>query len=237
VSAAPLPTGPVPGLPPAIEPAPSPFWPRHLADLFVRPTRFFASQLALGRTPWVLIVTWASGISAAIDRIDVRLMREELAGREERREALALVVGTWPRMWAFVLGLGVVGGALHWWLGGWWCRVRLRWCGAPAPDRRLARLLFLYSSFVFTGPAVIALAVQTLLYPSYLEAFAEETVLGVVVGAMTFWSLATTYRGALALFPVRQSAARFWFVVLPALFFLLTLGGAAALYAAFAPAG
>jgi hypothetical protein len=48
---------PTPDLPQAIGPGPSPFWPQHLIDLFVRPTRFFVGHLALGRTPYVVLVT------------------------------------------------------------------------------------------------------------------------------------------------------------------------------------
>ena len=224
------PDQPTPVLPPAIGPGPSPFWPQHLVDLFLRPTRFFTDQLALGRTPYVLLVTWALGISSAVDRIDSRIMRAELRGDDATRQAIESLVGTWPRMWALVLVLGVIGGALYWWIGGWWCRVRLRWSGARSPDKRLARLLLIYSSFVFAGPAVLALVGQTLLYPNYLVAYQSEVVFSSAVMLMVFWSLFTTYRGALALFPVSRGRARFWFVALPALFYFLILGGAAVLY-------
>jgi hypothetical protein len=223
---------PTPELPPPIGPAPSPFWPQHLVDLFVRPTRFFESQLALGKTPYVLLVTWALGISAALDRIDTRIMQAELSDRPERWRAIEPVVGTWPRLWAVVLLAGALSGAVYWWVGGWWCKVRLRWSGAPDPDPRLARLLLIYSSFVFAGPAVLALVGQTALYESYLDAYEQETAFSTAVVVAVFWSLFTTYKGAAALFPVRRGRARLWFVALPALFFFLAMGGVAALYAA-----
>ena len=50
---------------------------------------------------------------------------------------------------------------------------------------------------------------------------------------MLFWSLFTTYKGALALFPVSRGRARLWFVVLPAVFYFFVVGGVALLYAAF----
>jgi hypothetical protein len=214
---------PTPDLPQAIGPGPSPFWPQHLIDLFVRPTRFFVGHLALGRTPYVVLVTWALGMSAAIDRIDTRIMQAGLRDDTARWEALEALIGTWPRLWAFVLGGGLVAGALSWSIGGWWCRVRLQWSGAKSPDKRLARLLLIYSSFVFAGPAVLVLVVQTLAYPNYLAA--SESDLPLIVLAMVFWSLATTYRGALALFPVSRGRALLWFVVLPALFLFLVMGG------------
>jgi hypothetical protein len=223
---------PTPALPPPIAPAPSPLWPQHLADLFVRPTRFFEGQLALGKTPYVILVSWAVGISAAVDRIDTRIMQAELSERPERWRALEFVAGTWPRMWGVVLVAGALSGALYWWLGGWWCKVRLRWSGAPSPDPRLARLLLIYSSFVFAAPAVLALAGQTALYSNYLDAYRNESAFSIAVLVAVFWSLVTTYKGAVALFPVRAGRARLWFIVLPAVFFFLAMGGVAALYSA-----
>jgi hypothetical protein len=221
-------------LPRPIGPEPSPFWPQHLVDLFLRPTRFFAGHLALGRTPYVVLVTWALGMSSVIDRIDTRILQAELRNDPARWEALESLVGTWPRLWALVLGGGLVAGALAWSIGGWWCRVRLGWCGAKAPDKRLARLLLIYSSFVFAGPAVVALLVQTLLHPDYLAAYDAPLDLSLVVLPMVFWSLFTTERGALALFPVSRGRARLWFVVLPALFFFLLMGGVGLLVSAVA---
>jgi hypothetical protein len=223
---------PTPDLPPALGPSPSPFWPQNLVDLFVRPTRFFEGQLALGKTPYVVLVSWALGVSAAIDRIDSRIMQAELSDRPERWQAVELFAGTWPKLWAFVLVGGAFSGALYWWLGGWWCKVRLRWSGAPSPDARLARLLLIYSSFVFAGPAVLALAAQTAMYSNYLEAYQNDSVLSLLVLGAVFWSLFTTYKGAVALFPVRPGRARLWFVILPFLFFFLVMGGVAALYSA-----
>ena len=96
------------------------FRPQHVIDLFVQPTRFFTSQLALGKTPYVVFVTLVLGMSAVIDRIDTRAMREELRGDPERWQALELLLGTWPRYWEIVIGLGGISGALSWWVGGWW---------------------------------------------------------------------------------------------------------------------
>jgi hypothetical protein len=141
-------------------------------------------------------------------------------------------LGTWPRFWALVIGLGVVGGAFQWWVGGWWCKVRLRWSGAAAPDPRLARLLLIYSSFVFAGPAVVSALLQTAVYPSYLVAYEKDVILALLVMATVFWSVATTYKGALAMFPVQKARARLWFMILPVLFLFIVMGGAAVLFAA-----
>jgi hypothetical protein len=51
---------------PSIQPELSPPWPQNLVDLLIRPRKFFSGQLALGKTPYVVFVTWCYGVSSAI---------------------------------------------------------------------------------------------------------------------------------------------------------------------------
>ena len=134
-------------------------------------------------------------------------------------------------MWVVVLLLGALSGTVYWWIGGWWCRVRLAWSGAPSPNPRLARLLLIYSSFVYAGPAVLVLLATTASYSNYLEASQHDTLFSGIALVAMLWSVGTTYKGALALFPVASRRARVWFLVLPAVFFFLAMGGLAALSA------
>ena len=216
-----------PDLPAAIGPESSPFWPQHLLDLLPRPTRFFRDHLALGRTPYVILVTWALGMSSVVDRVDRRIMQEELRDDPARWQALESLLSTWPAMWAFVLAGGLVGGALYWWIGGWWCRIRLGWSGAESPDKRLARLSIIYSSFVFAGPAVVSLVGQSLMYDNYLEAYESEYIFSSIVLIVVFWSMFTTYKGALALFSISRRRAQLWFIALAAVVCFLVMGGVA----------
>jgi hypothetical protein len=166
-------------------------------------------------------------MTAAVDRIDARIAQAELADRPDTWQALARLIGTWPRLWLLVAGIGVVVGLIYWWLGAWWALLRLRWSGAAAADLPKARLLIAYSSFVYAGPAIACLAGMMLRYSSYLEAWHEDVLCTTVVLITVFWSLVTTYQGARALFEVRRGAALFWFGVLPAVYFALTMGGLA----------
>lgn len=218
---------PTPELPPPIDAGASPLVPEHLADLYLRPTKFFESQLALGKAPYVVFVTLCLGISSAQDQIDVRVLDTVALGFSGVDELLE----SWWVFWAFVLILGAIAGLFQWWLGGWWCRVRLRWSGARAPDPHRARLLLVYSSFVYTGPALAVMIVDTLLYPSYRSAAEADNGLELGVLLFVFWSVVTTYRGALALFDVVPGRARLWFLILPGGFTLLGLGALGALFA------
>lgn len=220
--------------PPPIQPEASPLWPRHLIDIFIRPSRFFSSQLALGHTPYVLLVTWCFGIAQAMDRIDINLMRSEF-GRV--RPGLHTLAGSWLYYWAFVLAAGLVAGGFLWLLGGWWYRVRLGWSGAVKPDAKTARLVYIYSSFVLAGPTVLWALIETMTFPNYLAAWQSEEMWSALLLVFPFWSCYSSYRGATTLFTLKRGPARMWFLVLPAVVYFLVLGVLTALFAVFRPEG
>jgi len=223
---------PTPELPPSIQPRPSPLWPQHLIDLFIRPRKFFAGQLALGKTPYVILVTWCYGISSAIDRIDRELIRAELGSPRPGWDQFGpLITESWLGFWVTVLLLGVIGGLFLWWIGGWWYRVRVRWSGVNEPDKRLARLLFVYSSFVHSGPAVALAVAMTMAYPNYAQAYSSDEPYTLLLLVFPFWSVITSYAGVRTLFQVSRWKARIWFVILPCLFYIMVFGVIAIFYA------
>jgi hypothetical protein len=217
--------------PPDIGPGPSPFWPRHLADLFFRPKSFFSRRLALGRMPNLLLVTWCYGIANAIDHIGREHFRAELGHPRPVWESLGpFVVESWVGFWLWALAAGALGGAIVWWIGGWWYGILLRLSGARNPDKRLARMTLVYSSFVFGGPVVIAAVIQTIVYPNYAAAYGAGEWFSALLLLFLFWFIATSYVGATTLFPVTRWKAIVWFILLPVSAYLLVYGLFAALF-------
>jgi len=213
-----------------IHPGASPM--RHLIDLFIRPRRFFSSQLALGKTPYVLFVTLCFGMAEAISRIDMEMMRAELGQPRPGWQVLGpLVTESWVGFWLWVLFVGAIGAALIWWIGGWWYRVRLKWCGAQNPDKRLTRLVYVYASFVYAAPSVTLPLAWTLIYPNYAVAYSAGDLFSALFLIFPFWSLIASYVGARTVFEVSRWKARVWFLLLPALFYLVVMGVLASLLA------
>ncbi len=212
----------------------SPFVPQSLVDLFLRPRSFFSAQIALGRTPYVLVVMWCYGIASAIERIEREVLRADFGRPRPGWESLApWVVDSWWGFWAFALASGALGGVGLWLLGGWWYRVRLRWCGALEPDRRRARLAYAYASFVLAGPSVLWALVETASYPSYAAAAASDDLTSTLLLLFPFWSLYTSFAAATTLFEVQRGRARLWFLVLPAFVYLVAYGVLGALLVSF----
>jgi hypothetical protein len=202
----------------------SPFWPRHLVDLFVRPREFFAGQLALGNTPSFLLVTWSYGVAVALDQVHRDLVRK----MKSPGNLVAMGEGSWFEFWSWILTIGAIGGFVLWWLGGWWFSVRLRWSGAKELSERSAHLLYVYSSFVVSAPTIAAALFWTATEPNYRQAVAAARPYLAALLIFPFWSLVTSYIGARTLFQVNPWKARLWLIIIPAGFYLLPLALVAA---------
>ena len=224
-------------LPPSIEPQASPLLPQHLVDLFIRPRRFFSGQLALGKTPYAVLIAWCFGAAATIDRIDQNLFRAEMGRSRSGWDLLApYIVDSWPGFWAWVLVFGAVSGLAIWWLGGWWFAARIRWSGAEDQDRRMARLVMAYSAFVHAGPSVVAALISTAIFSSYAEAYASDEMFSSILLIFPFWSIAASYTGVRCVFGVSGWRPRLWFLVLPVLVYIVALGLIATLMTLFGDA-
>jgi hypothetical protein len=213
----------------------SPFWPQHLAELFVRPRKFFTSQLALGRTPYFIFVTWCYGISSAIDQVfrDLgRAARAKAAGK-----TMEMVGGSWFEFWLWVLGIGAIGAVVLWWLGGWWFRIRLRWSGAKELQDSTAQLLYVYSSFVESAPTIALMLFWTATDLNIREAFTRGRSYLAVLLVFSVWSLVTSYIGARTLFDVKPWKARLWLLFAPLFFYIIPIGLLAAYLLSFRPQG
>ncbi|MDX2169287.1 MAG: YIP1 family protein [Deltaproteobacteria bacterium] len=209
-------------IPPPPEVERSPFVPRHLVDLFMRPRRFFTDQLALGHTPYLLFVIWVAGVASTIGRFDRGMLEGEIGGRANLTQQA--VSESWLAFWAVAAGLGAIGGAFYWWLGGWWFTTRLRWSGAVSPERKRAKLVMIYADFIAAAPTVLSSALMTLAFPSYAAAFHADAALSdTLLLIFPFWSVWASYVGVRAVFGVSGWRSRLWFLILPCLVYLSAL--------------
>ena len=127
--------------------------------------------------------------------------------------------------------MGAIGGVMYWGIGGWWQRVRIGWSGAPRPDKRLARLVYIYASFVAAGPAFALALIQTAFYANYAEAYAGDEMYSMVILVFPFWSLVTSIIGVRSLFEVIKWRALLWFLILPGILYFFAFGLVALLFA------
>lgn len=208
----------------------SPIWQELFFEIFFKPRKFFSDLSILMQRRYVVAVTLVCGCAQAIDRIDQELVKVMLREDAPRSEFIQLITDNWLYYWGAVLGYGAIGALFLWWIGGWWYRVRLQWSGAVEPDPRLARVVYIYASFVLAAPTVIASLIYMGFYDSYTQAFNSEEIYSLVLVIFPFWSLITSYIGIRVHFEVSRWRARTWFIILPALLYLLVFGGFAWLF-------
>ena len=202
-----------------------PLKPRNLINLFIRPRKFFSSQLALGKTPYLLFVALCFGIANVIDRIDKNLIKSEYGSTiSGSTEIYVGIAQSWIVFWIAVIIMGAISGFFIWLIGGWWYKIRLIWSGAIDPDKEQARYVYIYSSFVFAGPKFLKTLIYTLLYPSYIAAFRGDEIYSFIIVILVFYSIYVSFLGATTVFELVKWKSRLWFIILPITFYLLIFG-------------
>lgn len=206
--------------------------PARLMELLLTPRSYFANRAFLRDQRAVMIAAYVAGVSGAIDRIDQKMVRLDLRGQAGNGDAfISWVAESWLHYWTLALGVGLISAVIIWHLGGWWFKKRVHWSGATDATPHDARRVNILQQFVFTGPAIVLGIAQTMVYQNYSEAWASDSVTGMLIVALLLWSCWTAYCGVTAVFPVQKSKARLWFLILPAFCYLLMLGVFTAMYA------
>jgi hypothetical protein len=100
----------------------------------------------------------------------------------------------------------------------------LSWSGAKDPDHRLARLVYVYASFVAAGPTVAYTLAITLVYENYQAAFLADELYSMLLLVFPFWSVVCSYIGVRTLFDVKRGPALVWFAILPSLLYVFAFG-------------
>jgi hypothetical protein len=208
----------------AVQSERSPLSPAALTQLFFRPSRYFYNHPWLLQRPEAVFVAWVVGIAYAIGRVDSNIIKMELgAGHHGWAAVGPWLTGSWAHYWAFLLVSGAINGATFWYLGGWWYRKRLHWSGARDVYRPVARGVYVYQDFVQSAPIVFIALVQSFKYKDYMNVWRAEEWWSSLSLLFVFWSCGTSYMAART-FPVSKWKARFWFFVLPVLFYFIVLG-------------
>ncbi len=196
-----------------------PFQLSNLFRLFFQPKKFFA-QSTIYHHKSIIFAAYLIGIVGVMDRVDQKLLSAETGGI---RLLIHWVTTSWLSYWLWVLGIGVISAVIVWLIQGWWYKKRLQFSGAKEADPQLARHVYVLQSLVLVLPIIITTAIQTVLYPNYLDAYNYSTFLGFIPVPFLFLSCWVSYRGATQVFKT-NGWAKFWFLGLPILFYVMIIG-------------
>jgi len=191
-----------------------------LVYLFFRPRRFF-QHFVVDSTPGLTaLCAWIYGMTGAMDSLEATPPGE------------SRVTGwSWLTYWTVVGVGGVLAGALYFFIGGLWYRVRLGWSGAGRPAPALARRVYLFASQVVAIPWLLAMVVATSVFESPEAAEQTESGWFALPLLFLFWSCWCSYVGVRTAFVVQRGLAMLWFLILPAAFYVVALVGVGAVLA------
>lgn len=202
---------------PGLDDAPPPYlrllWPVYL---FFRPRTYFQHYVVSHTPALTAFFCWTYGIAVVIDHLD----RRTLTGRS------AVASDDWNTRWVYVAVVGAVSGLFAYLLGGWWYRVRLRWSGAIDPEPYLVRRIYIFASQIIALPTIVLEVIERGRFPTpSAAAEGADWWLYVAFLVFPFWSVWVSYCGARTAYELRRAASLFWFLILPAAFYALLIGG------------
>ena len=93
--------------------------------LVLRPKEFFEHYFQKGQSPYLFWVVLIVGVSRAMDRMEHQFLNAHLQGGV----AQVPQANSWTTYWITAILSGLFGGAILYYLGGWWYDVRVGWAG------------------------------------------------------------------------------------------------------------
>jgi hypothetical protein len=173
-------------------------------------SKFAQEHLVTKNPKYLLLAIWVMGIGTAADRLT------------------SSSSSTWGEVWAIAIFGGILSGALAYFIGGWFYHVRVGWSkGTGTIDT--ARNIYTFSSLPIALAGIGSLFFNHLAYGSdyfdtyYSDASSVDVIFGLLALAAIAYSIYISYRGVRDVMHVKKGLGIFWFVVAPAIFYVLIL--------------
>ena len=182
----------------------------YFKQCFTNFSKFAQEHLVTSKPKYLLLAIWLLGIGSAADRLT------------------SSDSSSWGEVWAIVLVGGILAGALAYYIGGWFYHVRVGWSkGTGSIDT--ARNIYTFSSLPISVTAIGSLIFNHLAYGSdyfvtyAYDASSVDVIFGLLALAAIGYSIYISYRGVRDVMHVQKGLGIFWFVVAPAIFYVLIL--------------
>lgn len=182
----------------------------YFKQCFTNFSKFAQEHLVTSKPKYLLLAIWLLGIGSAADRLT------------------SSDSSSWGEVWAIVLVGGILAGALAYYIGGWFYHVRVGWSkGTGSIDT--ARNIYTFSSLPISVTAIGSLIFNHLAYGSdyfvtyAYDASSVDVIFGLLALAAIGYSIYISYRGVKDVMHVQKGRGIFWFVVAPAIFYVLIL--------------
>lgn len=185
----------------------------YFKDCFTNFSEFAQKHLVRSNPKYLLLAIWILGIGSAADR---------LTSSES---------SSWGEVWAIALFGGILSGALAYYIGGWFYHVRVGWSkGSGTIDT--ARNIYTFSSLPISVTAIGSLFFNHLAYGTdyfdlyYSEASSVDVIFAILALVAIGYSIYISYQGVKNVMHVQKGRGIFWFVIAPAIFYVLVIASA-----------
>lgn len=203
------------------------FW-TFLQQLFLRPQDFFKQHMKqdIMKLPFSGVAIFLFVVFWWLDRAERILLKA--IGRQDGDTIMNYIAEEWMFYWILVFTGGIITGWLMYLLGGWFFWLRIKWSKWKITNEE-HRNIFLYSFFFITLAYAIVTLIDTFLYSSPLETYTSEQLVSQLIETLWFFvifitishSLFMSYKGVMQIEWVVKGRAIVWFVILPALYYLI----------------
>ena len=203
--------------------------PYYFANLIFCPKKFFSNRSAIMCVSIYPVVIWLAGFSNTIDRLSTKM---DVPGTLAEDAFLGRLADSWPAFWIFVLFVGTLAAFFNFYFGGWLYYIRLKFCGVEDPYADEVRAINVYSFAPYAFMNFVILVIFSVSYENYNHYLQVDDYWPVLFTILWLYGINASYRGARSVFNAPKGRARFWFIVIPILFALLTTAIAIGVYVA-----
>ncbi len=185
----------------------------YFKECFTNFSKFAKEHLVTSSPKYLLLAIWVLGIGNAIDRLT------------------SSDSSSWGEVWAIAIFGGILTGALAYYIGGWFYHVRVGWSkGTGSIDT--SRNIYTFSSLPIAVVAIGSLIFNQMAYGSdyfdnyYSDASSVDVIFALLSLAAIGYSIYISYRAVRNVMGVQKGRGIWWFVVAPAIFYVLIFASA-----------
>ena len=172
---------------------------------------FCDKYLRVKNPPYLFFIIWAVGVASAIDRMS------------------DYGSSSWMEVWAIVLIGGLIAGYLQYWIGGAIYHLRVKW-SKGGDNYDASRNINMFSGIPIAIASIGSLLLNTIVYGNDYFKSGDGSSLDIlfffVIITAIAYSIRLSYKGVMFIQQTEKTRAMIWFVVLPAIFYILIFSAA-----------
>lgn len=205
--------------------------PIHFTDLLtflIHPGDFFLSDKAIAPRWLRYLILWILGMVMLIARRRTGSLPSPFSVPLEGTLG-DLISRSWWFYWLYVMLVGMLSGAICWYVGGWWYNMKLSFCSPDPLCHFEGRVLYIYNKLIYGLPILILGIFTAFAYESPNAMLFEfhwiDELSWIPFALFTPYATINSYRSVVGTYELSRLWSAVWFLILPFMFYLLGMVG------------